>query len=110
MKSTPSLKALAVFTASRPIIASDDEQNFVRLNSVTNVTCLLHELSVTLDDPRYRQSPRRELARALSHTVTRHLHGIAGGTSNSLAEAAHENGEDKGFNACHGMAIHKTPT
>ena len=58
----------------------DDEQNFVRLNSVTNVACLLHELSVNTQTTRGIDNHHVvQLSASLSHTVTCHLHGIAGG-------------------------------
>ena len=58
----------------------DDEQNFVRLNSVTDITCLLHELSVNTQTTRGIDDDHIvQLSASLSYAVTRHLHGVAGG-------------------------------
>ena len=58
----------------------DDEQNFVRLNGVADIACLLHELGVNTQTTRGIDNHHVvQLGASLGHTVTRHLHGVAGG-------------------------------
>ena len=56
------------------------EQHFLRLNSITNITCLLHELSIhTQAASSINNHHVMQLRTRLSHTISGHLHRVTGG-------------------------------